>query len=56
MDIQGYCVRLLAHQRLVFEVVMNFLTASLPFIFLLNLQTRLREKWGVLVIAFLAYW
>lgn len=34
---------------------MNFLTASLPFLFLLRLQTRLREKWGVLTIAFLAY-
>ncbi|KAL9128509.1 MAG: hypothetical protein Q9175_007513 [Cornicularia normoerica] len=39
----------------VFEVVMNFLTASLPFIFLLNLHTRLREKWGFMMIAFLAY-
>ncbi|CAD6592138.1 MAG: hypothetical protein ASARMPREDX12_005675 [Alectoria sarmentosa] len=39
----------------VFEVVMNFLTASLPFIFLLNLQTCLRKKWGVMTIAFLAY-
>ena len=38
-----------------FQVIMNFLTASLPLIFLLSLQNRLREKWGVVTIAFLAY-
>ena len=31
------------------------MTASLPLLYLLNLQTRLTEKWGVLTIAFLAY-
>lgn len=39
----------------IFQVLMNFLTASLPFVFLRNLQTRLREKCGVMAIAFLAY-
>ena len=44
----------------VFEVVMNFLTASLPLIFLLNTQacltkSCLRDKWGVMTIALLAY-
>ena len=42
--------------KIVLEVVMNFLTASLPLVFLFNLETDLRERWGVLTILFLAYW
>lgn len=42
-------------RKAVLEVLMNFMTASLPLIFFFNFQTRLSEKWGVLTIAFLAY-
>ena len=39
----------------VFEVVMNFLTASLPLIFLRHPPTCLKKKWGVITTALLAY-